>query len=438
MNNGIFKKDARATITAIEKALKAGHKPLGMRVNPPERGAINVAAESLGVNRRTLLSRIAPSGACAKHGLSVNWSLYAAKPEESAIDPIERRRLKDLAAKAEARATDAERMAVTAASLREGVYRLAATPPLPPHWNAAPRNADGKHQEAIILNISDVHMGEVISLEQMGGRNSYNKAIAARRLERLFQSVVELGTEHWTGPPPSVIYVILLGDMISGEIHEELSKTNDLLAIPAVRDLSGHLIAGLNLLLANFECEIRVVSLPGNHGRVTRKPEAKAFAVDSYDTLVAWSVESWFAARGEKRLTFSAPISGDALININGWNFLFTHGDRIGSRGGAGFIGPAATAARGMQRVMSDIAAAEGIVVDYVIIGHFHTPLELEQGFVNGCLGGPSEYSRSGRMRSHAASQLMLTVHPVRGIARRWHIQVGRPEEGSIYKGRAV
>jgi hypothetical protein len=39
-------------------------------------------------------------------------------------------------------------------------------------------------------------------------------------------------------------------------------------------------------------------------------------------------------------------------------------------------------------------------------------------------------------MRSHPASQWMLTVHQLRGIARRWKIQVGDPSEGSIYRGR--
>ena len=171
---------------------------------------------------------------------------------------------------------------------------------------------------------------------QMGGRNSFDKKICGKRLERLFQGVVKMGTVHWSGPPPAVIYIILGGDLISGEIHEELAKTNDLLAIPAVRELATHLISGIELLLQSFDCEVRVVSVPGNHGRTTRKPEAKGFVINSYDTLVSWLVESWFTAKKTKRITFSAPASGDALINICGWNFLFTHGDRIGSRGGMG------------------------------------------------------------------------------------------------------
>jgi predicted phosphodiesterase len=351
-------------------------------------------------------------------------------------DQLALRRLKDTARRDRTARLEAERRALRAEDLRSSVFNLAETPLTPPDWKPKRVARGGKHREALILFLSDLHMGEVISKEEMGGRNSFNKAIARRRLERLFQSVVKLGTIHWSGPPPEVIYLVLGGDLISGEIHDELAKTNDLLSIPAVKALTESLIAGIQLLLKSFACPINVISVPGNHGRTTRKPEAKAFALNSYDTLVAWSLESWFTAQSERRLTFSAPASGDALVNIMGWNVLFTHGDRIGSRGGTGFIGSAATAARGMKRLVYDYAG-EGIILDTIIMGHFHTPVELEEGFVNGTLAGPSEYSRSGRMGSHPASQWLLTVHPIHGIARRWKIQVGDPSEGSIYKGRA-
>jgi predicted phosphodiesterase len=443
----ISKKDARLRIAAVEKALRAGHRPPGVDLGLRAPGAIAVAAAALKVTASSLRASLVTAETL--YGLKPNWKLYkpvpsdpngptkaAAKPEEPPVEPLTLRRIADQLARERTLRASAERAAVTAQGLREGVFRLAATPPEPESWQAQSAE-DGRHREVIVLPISDVHMGEVIDFDQMGGRNAYNKTIAARRLERLFQSVVKLGTTHWRGPAPAAIYVVLLGDLITGEIHEELAKTNDLLSIPAVRELSGHLIAGMNLLLASFECEIRVVSLPGNHGRTTRKPEAKGSIVNSYDTLVAWSVESWFRARETPRITFTAPASGDALIDINGWKILFTHGNNIGSRGGMGFIGPAATIARGMQRVIQDYAAV-GQIVDFVVTGHFHTPIELEQGFCNGSVPGPSEYSMQGRMRSHPASQWFLSIHPEIGVARRWKLFLGHPDEGSIYRGRTA
>lgn len=436
----ISREEALKRIKWVEEKLTLGFTPPD---HPPSLGkrAHVVAAQEHNMSDSTLWSCVKPGGSIEREhkDLKVNWGLY--KPTDgggvASAEPIALRRAADKAKDAEARAAEAERRLISHEGLREAVFRLTAEPLKPPSWNPPKLHVSSKKRgEALILFLSDAHMGEVISLDQMGGRNSYDRAIARRRLERLFQSVVSLATTHWSGPPPSVIYVILGGDLVSGEIHDELAKTNDLLAIPAVRDVSACIIAGLDLLLKTFACPLNVISVPGNHGRTTRKPESKAFAVDSYDTLVAWCVESWFAAKSEKRISFSAPASGDALINIFGWNILFSHGDRIGSRGGAGFVGPSATAARGFQKLIMDYAA-DGTTLDLIVIGHFHTAMELPQGFVNGCLPGPSEYSRSNRMRPEPASQWLLSVHPRHGVTRRWKVLVGDPTEGSIYKGRA-
>lgn len=440
----IDKARLRRTKAAIEKALAAGHPPPGQCVQGAKvKSCFTVAAEDLGDLPMNIRNLARKGGALERARLGVDWSKWKKPAEkvEAPQDPVEVRRANDAAAAARAAQARAERDILAAEGLRRAVMGLAAEPMRPPSW-PADKSEKGKHREVLLAMLTDVHMGETISRDEMGGRNAYNRTIAGARLARYFRKIVELGTTHWSGPPPACLYLWLGGDLISGEIHEELSKTNDLLAIPAVQEIVGHVVAGVDLLLQHFACDIRIVSTPGNHGRVTRKPEAKAFAVDSYDTLVAWAVELVFKTRRDhgdplaRRVSVSAPKSGDALINIQGWNVLLTHGDRIGSRGGQGMIGPAATIARGMQKLVMDYAA-DSQIVDVCCVGHFHTSLELEQGFANGCLSGPSEYSKSGRFRSKPATQWLLSFHAQHGVARRWPIQVGAPEEGSIYRGRA-
>ena len=431
------------TKQAVEAAFAKGAPRVGAKDNSGIKSAVQVAAAALGISDRAIRDRCGRGGLLERQGVAVNWERPGEDVEPAAPDLVadvdvaaeraQQARVDELA-KLRKRVKTFHRETLTEEIIREKLMGLAAEPLRPPSW-AIQRTKGGKAEEAIILMVSDLQWGEVVNYENMGGRNSYNMEIAALRLQRYFQHVCELGTEHWVGPPPAVIYLWLGGDLISGEIHEELAKTNDLLSIPAVRDVSTHIIAGIDLLLKTFKCDIRVVSTPGNHGRTTRKPESKDFAVNSYDTLVAWMVERWYVARGEKRLTFSAPRSGDALVAINGWNVLFTHGDRIGSRGGQGFVGPAATAARGMKKLVQDYVA-EGTVVDLIVMGHLHTALELEEGFVNPSLVGPSEYARSGRMRSKPAGQWMLSIHPKRCPARRWLVTVGVAAEGSVYKER--
>lgn len=423
MDNTAFKN----IVKTIEKYLSLGHPPAGIKI-PKIPGAITMTARELKLSPSTLRSMLSVEGVIAKSNLYVDWTKYKKREEDA--DPVVVQKLSDKVNKAEAKAKAALRATVTSESLRSEIFKLSEKPLEPPHWAGKKESAE-KQKETLVLMLSDLHLGEAVDLAQMGGRNSYNSKIAEARLLRLFQNVVKLGTEHWNGPAPDVIYVLLMGDLISGDIHEELIRTNDLLSIPSVQKASELIIAGLNLLLEKFACDIRVVSVPGNHSRTTRKPEGKDFAVQSYDTLIAWIIESWFKGQREKRISFSSPRSGDALIKIHGQTILATHGDRIGSRGGAGFIGCAATAARGMMKVIMDYAA-EGTVIDYVLIGHFHCALELEQGFVNGCIIGPNEYSKSLRMRSAPATQWLLSVGR-QGIGKRYKVRVGSPDEGSIY-----
>jgi hypothetical protein len=306
---------------------------------------------------------------------------------------------------------------------------LGLTEPLEPIAFDAPDPGDA-HGETIIVFLSDFQWGEVVSLASMDGINSFDPTIAIARLQRAFHGIVDLATRHWPGPPPERLILILGGDLISGDIHLELQKTNALSSIPAVRDLVGHLTAGISLLLDTLECPIDIISIPGNHGRSTLKPEGKNAVETSYDTLVADFLELQFAA--ERRVTFFTPASGDAVFSVYGFQVLATHGDKIGSRGGTGFVGPAATVARGFKKLTAEYGAM-GTHLDLILTGHFHVALELEEGLVNASLVGPNEYGRMFRFRPKPATQLFLSIHPRRFVTQVRRIQVGHEDEGSIY-----
>lgn len=352
----------------------------------------------------------------------------SAEPPPPPADPVEVTRLKG-----EVRGLRASLMAMTerarrAEDLRAGVLGLGEPAPEPEGFRAPP-TADPQ-AETVVALLSDLHWGERISLAAMDGLNSYDLSIARVRLARWFSTVGDLATRHWSGPAPARLIVILGGDLVSGEIHAELAKTNEAKALPATRDLAAHLQRGILRLRERLTCPIDVISLAGNHGRATLKPESKEATETSYDNLVSDFLE--MGLRGRPGIEFYVPAGVDALFSVYGWRVLATHGDRIGSRGGAGFIGPAATAARGMKRIVADYAA-RGVHLDLILMGHFHTPLQLEEGFVNGCLAGPSEYSRDGRFRPSPARQLFLTLHPRRGVTTTRWINVGAAEEGALY-----
>ena len=355
-----------------------------------------------------------------RFGLRVELSGLPLAQAAPAEDPLAERlrRLEGRTREAEAKARELQAELDRDSDLRAAVFGLGKQSLQAPAWTA-PRQVKGKVVTVPLLMASDFQWGEVIRASELDGINGFDSATAERRYKRLIERTVQIARDHMGQHHtyPGIVYA-RLGDMVSGDIHEELRETNDLQSIPAVKHLVECEVAGLRVLAEVFG-RVHVVSVPGNHGRVTHKPHAKRFAETNYDTLSAWWLESQLSA--DKRFTWQTPKSGDALVPIAGHTWLFTHGDRIGSRGGEGFIGPVATIARGFKRLV-DYYATLGTVIDYIGIGHFHTRLELEYGYVNGSLPGFSEYAKSGRLRPAEPSQWLLFVHQEHGVTARWPV----------------
>jgi len=416
------KKTAAAFIKSVEANLKAGLKPRGVAVagSAGEQSALRAAAEAVGVGVGNMHKYLAQCERAA--GRKVDWSQrkQESQPAEVQItQDRERQRLNDAIRDLRTRLSAAHRELNAAEDLRSAVFGLTKQVLTPPTWTVERKAARGGSTVPILF-FSDAQWGEFVRTDELGGINEFNHSIARARYRRLIDRTIDLSFSHMVKPNyPGIIYV-RGGDMISGDIHQELRETNDLQSIPAVRDLVQHEIWGITQLVKAFG-KVRVISVPGNHGRTTIKPQSKQYVETNYDTLSAWMIEQWFTARGEKRVSFWTPESGDALFPVFGWNFLVTHGDRIGSRGGQGFIGPAATIARGMKKVI-DYYAGLGRLIDWVLVGHFHTYMELEYGFCNGSLPGFTQYARDYRFRPKPPTQLLFFVHPEWGITARWPI----------------
>ena len=457
-------------IAAVEQALGEGYPPPGMAGDNTVRGAVRIAADRLNLPQQTLFNRVgnsdSPGTNYRRFNLAVDWSKYqpSETPAETADDgysvgrgkpPIEtrfqpgqsgnprgrpigiennvdalvHRRIKDENKELRKLVEKLQQRVIALEDVRADVLGLRDMPPTPVSFPQ--RDPAQRAKETVVLLLSDLHWGETVSIDAMDGLNSFNLDIARARLARWTMAVCDLLTEHWSGDPPERVVLILGGDLISGGIHPELAKTDALRPLPAVRDVADHLRESVLRIRDSVDCPLDLISLPGNHSRTTIKPESKEAAETSYDILVSDFLE--MGLRDERNINFTAPTSPDALFSVYGWRVLASHGDKIGSRGGQGFVGPAATAARGFKKLIADYAK-RGIHLDLIFICHFHTPLMLEEGFVNGSLPGPTEYSRDGRFVPHPAQQLMIAMHPRHKITQvRW-IEVGDPSEGSLYE----
>ncbi len=276
----------------------------------------------------------------------------------------------------------------------------------PPKWLA--RTPKRTEQIATLCTIlSDCHFDEVVDPAQIEHRNGYDRRIAELRLERYFTQVVRLARDYLAGVTFDGVVVFLGGDLISGDIHEELSDTNAAQTLDTVLHWSERIAAGLALLADEFG-QVHVVAVVGNHGRRSRKPRAKGRVRDNYDWMISQLVARHF--HSDRRLTFQIPDGTDALVPVHDTTFLVTHGDQVSGGGGIGGIWPPIMRMIAKKRVRHDF--------DTVVMGHWHQLIMAPSAglIVNGSLKGEDEYAAVMNFAPEPAQQALWTVAPGRGV----------------------
>lgn len=303
----------------------------------------------------------------------------------------------------------------TAASIRETIYGLGADPTPPPKWLIDKKGLDNTPGIPVAL-WSDWHLGEVVLPDETGGLNKFNSEIAAERVRRLATRTIKLAKKQV--PDAQGIVVCLGGDMISGDIHEELVATNDLTPLQCVKKLRGLLIAALTQMADAFG-KVYVPCVVGNHGRTTRKPRMKGRIITSYEWNLYDQLEQYFKDIGDDRVSFTVASGTDVRFNVLGHWFLLTHGDSLGVKGGDGIIGAIGPIMRGVIKTLNAYAAINQ-QVDTVIMGHWHQELWLPRSITNNSLKGDDEFARLVLRAGHSRpSQLLWFVYLGYGIAHR-------------------
>jgi hypothetical protein len=305
---------------------------------------------------------------------------------------------------------EARTQASTAEVLRGyvGTTKLAVDQLDPPKWLFEPKSAKAPGVPKLML--SDLHWGEVVRPEQIGGVNSFNLAIAERRLRTVVETTISLCKILDPSMSYPGIVMPLGGDMISGNIHDELAASNELNTMPTLLHLYRNLVSSISLMADKFG-HVFLPCVSGNHDRDTKKTWNK----DRNHTSFGWLLYQFLAAHfaGDKRVTFYIPDSSDALYRIYGTRYLLTHGDQF--RGGDGIIGPLGPVTRGEQKKNTRNAAV-GQDYDVMEFGHFHKRMLTARLRGNGSLKGYDEYAASNNFGFEPASQNFWVTHPDHGI----------------------
>jgi hypothetical protein len=312
-----------------------------------------------------------------------------------------------------------KREVLNATIVREAIIGLAATTPSPPKWIDAPLKTKEKHHSVPSTLWSDWHAGEVVRPEEVNGVNRFDMDVMNARVVKLVNKTIELCFDHMTNPQYPGLVLNLGGDMVSGDIHDELMKTNEKPLLPVVLDVVEIIAGAITRLLDAFD-RIYVPCAPGNHGRTTKKIEAKRYVYQNFDWLIYCLLERHF--KDDTRIQFDIPESGEVYYQVLGHRYLLVHGNDIGARGGDGIIGAIGPIMRGETKVGRSESAI-GREYDTVLMGHWHQMLWLPRAIVNNSLKGYDEFAyKFLRATSSLPSQALWFTHPVHGITARWEI----------------
>lgn len=295
-----------------------------------------------------------------------------------------------------------------------------------PKWLTPAKPARGHHATLCLL-VTDTHFDEIVNPSEIDGINCYNREIAGLRLRRCFERAIMLGRDYLSGVTYDGAALFFGGDIFSGNIHEELVRTNADTLFGSLLYWIGPTKAGILMMLEEFK-KLHIAVTPGNHGRMTRKPIAKQRATDNLDWLFYRTLARELAS--EPNITWTIPDAADTHVKIYETRYLLTHGDQF--RGGSGISGAMSPLLLGAHRKTRRQAAA-GKPYEYMIMGHWHQEVWLPaQGVLAGnCMKGFDEYAYvSNFTPTPPAQQLWLTT-PERGVTVSAPVFVmDRPREG--------
>lgn len=284
-----------------------------------------------------------------------------------------------------------------------------------PAW-LTPKKRSKKHHGTAVLMLSDLHLDEVVELDEMDGINSYSRAIAEKRLQRVVDGAVMMVRDYVAGLEIDGIVVALLGDIITGDIHEELAKTNEA-PVPATIVHWVPILASALRHLADEFGKVHVPTVDGNHDRTTKRTQNKKRA----ETSNAWIVYNWLAdtLRDDPRITFGISTSPEQIISVYDTRFLLSHGDTFRSAGGVGGLYPSLL--KWLLRRHSLYSQTKQDF-DFALLGHWHQYLLGQDFFVNGSLKGYDEYAKQNGFGFERPLQSMFIVTPERGVIQRMPI----------------
>lgn len=243
---------------------------------------------------------------------------------------------------------------------------------------------ENNNSKSAILTLSDFHYGLVIN----EFNNEYNSEIFMQRLKKLYNSVYE----YLKLNKVENLYVLGLGDYLSGIIHTTIRIENRESIVKQVMDISEILA---NFLYSISEiCNVYYYDVSDNHGRIFSNKDEN-LNNENFSLFIKWYLKARFKDC-ENIFICDNNISEEiGIVKIYGKNYGFTHGHRDK-----------------ISDVVQNMSLMTKEFFDAIFIAHSHhfeaNEVHGTYIYMNGTLSGTDAYANNVRRTSNPSQNLFI------------------------------
>ena len=173
---------------------------------------------------------------------------------------------------------------------------------------------------SLIVILSDLHTGQ--TFDSPFGR--YNTDILKDRLNQLLEKTIKIGKRHES----VMVNVVLLGDQISGNIHNTIQVSNRENVIEQIK-IASEVITWFCVELANEFAFVNVYECAGNHSRLVSNKDT-AVHDERLDNLITWIVKQMTSHIDTIKVhddDYTHIDSGISIFELYGKEYVAVHGD---------------------------------------------------------------------------------------------------------------
>lgn len=244
-----------------------------------------------------------------------------------------------------------------------------------------------KQTEGVIVAVcSDWHVGELVNPRAINGLNKYDPNIARDSIRAMTDGFLEKLADIRHGTTVNSMVLALLGDLMTGYIHEELVESNTMSPTEEMDFLQDELCLMIERLWGTGKLrELVIPCMYGNHGRTTTKKRILTGAKNSFEWFVYRTIAKVF--RNEPKIRFEIGDGDQVYVDVfDNYRIRCIHGDQVTYNGGQGGI----TVPLKKKVDKWD----KGIRANVTLLGHFHTFVDYQYAVINGSLIGYNSFAQ--------------------------------------------